>query len=76
MQHTPTVTKNTRPALGLTGKGRAAALLVIVQQRWDHLTPMQQADCAAILERLAAALRREPARPVAARVPLVGRVAG
>ena len=60
---------------GLTGKGRAAALLITVQQRWEQLTPDQQAECSAILERLAAALRREQAHPVPARVPLVGRVA-
>jgi hypothetical protein len=48
-----------RPALGLTGKGRAAALLITVRDAWEQLTPDQQAEFSAILERLSAALRRE-----------------
>ena len=73
---TSTVTQSTtRPAAVLTGKGRAAALLITVCERWESLSPAQRAQCAEILERLAAALRREQARPVDGRVVLAGRVA-
>jgi len=62
----------------LTGKGQAAALLVRVRESWDALSPSQQAECGAILERLAVALRREHSlatrAPSPARVPLLGRV--
>lgn len=56
---TPTIDYSTRPVLGLTGKGRAAALLVTVRERWGQLTPEQQVECSAILARLSLALRRE-----------------
>lgn len=63
--------------VALTPKGRAVALLLAVRERWETLTPEQQAECSAILERLAAALRREEVskpstlpRPL----PLIGRI--
>ncbi len=76
----------TRPRPGLTGKGTAAALLIRVRDTWDSLSPSQQAECSAILERLHVALRREHSvcqratavAPVPAggnvRMPLLGRV--
>ena len=62
---TPTITDRTttRPAVGLTGKGRAAALLIRVREQWERLTPDQQAECSAILGRLSMALRREQPCP-------------
>jgi len=59
--HTPTISKPTtrRHLSGLTGKGTAAALLIRVRDTWDSLSPSQQAECSAILERLAVVLRRE-----------------
>ena len=38
---TPTIAKDTCPAIGLTGKGRAAALLITVCERWESLSPAQ-----------------------------------
>jgi len=59
--HTPTISKPTtrRHLSGLTGKGTAAALLIRVRDGWEQLSPSQQHECSAILERLAVALRRE-----------------
>ena len=63
---TPTVDHpTTRPALGLTGKGRAVVLLRQVERRWDGMSAAQRAECGAILDRLAAALRREALAPIA-----------
>jgi hypothetical protein len=75
----------TRPVSGLTGKGRAVALLVKVRDRWGSLTPDQRAEVTDLVARLSVALRRESksdtvsdfqtlevSRP---RVPLVGRIA-
>ena len=59
----------------VTGKGKACLLLRRVEREWHTMSPAKQAELELILERLAAALRRDQARPVAARVPLVGRVA-
>ncbi len=60
MMTTPTSAKpSTARPLALTGKGNAAALLIRVLDRWEQLSPSQQAECGAILERLAVALRRE-----------------
>ena len=57
---TPTILKSTtRPAVGLTGKGRAYAILLQVRDRWGTLNPDQQAECAELLDRLQAAMRRE-----------------
>jgi hypothetical protein len=36
----PTI--DARPVLGLTGKGRAAALLIRVRDSWESLSPEQQ----------------------------------
>ena len=59
---TPTITHRTTRRLGaLTGKGNATALLIRVRDRWEQLSPSQQAECADLLERLAIALRREHA---------------
>jgi len=87
MMPTPTVIQSTtRPRSGLTAKGQAAALLIRVRDGWEQLSPSQQHECSAILERLAVALRREhsvcqratavaPAPAgVNGRVPLVGRL--
>ena len=73
---TPTINQSIRPALGLTGRGRAVVILRQVQARWLELTPSQQAECSALLERLSAALRRE--HNVLTRqpspLPLIGRI--
>ena len=79
MMPTPTVIQSTtRPRSGLTAKGQAAALLIRVRDGWEQLSPSQQHECSAILERLAVALRREHSlatrAPSPARVPLLGRV--
>jgi hypothetical protein len=59
----------------LTGKGRAYVLLMQVRDRWAELSPQQQAECSAILDRLQAAMRREDACQLArVRVPLVARL--
>ena len=50
---------DTQISTGLTGKGSATALLVRVRETWDSLSPSQQAECSAIIERLAASLKRE-----------------
>ncbi len=57
---TPTTPhRTTRRLSGLTGKGTAAALLIRVRDTWEQLSLSQQHECSAILERLAACLRRE-----------------
>jgi hypothetical protein len=75
---TPTVINPTsRPAVGLTGKGRAAALLISVRERWEQLSPDQQAECEAILQHLSVAMRRDVNRPDMSAprpLPLVGRL--
>jgi hypothetical protein len=67
----------TRPALGLTGKGRAAVVLIRVRESWDSLTPDQRAEVAELVARLSVAMRREiVAAPQQSRpLPLVGRIA-
>jgi hypothetical protein len=76
----------TRRMGGLTGGGPSAALLARIRDGWDDYTPSQRAEVAAILEQLAAALKREHSvcqratavAPAPAggngRVPLVGRL--
>ena len=78
---TPTVTDRTttRPAVGLTGKGRAYLALAAVRDRWDSLSDDQQAECADLVARLSVAMRNEKATSpghagVTTRVPLVGRL--
>jgi hypothetical protein len=79
MNRPDTAQHTTRPRSGLTAKGQAAALLVRVRDRWEQLSPAQQHECAEILGRLAATLRREHSvatrAPSPVRVPLLGRVA-
>jgi antitoxin (DNA-binding transcriptional repressor) of toxin-antitoxin stability system len=72
-------TTDTRPAVGLTGKGRAVALLVTVRERYDSLSPDQQREVADLVARLSVALRAESSKlatsKLAARpLPLVGRL--
>ena len=57
--------------LALTHKGRVVAVLATLRDRRERLTPEQQAEAGALVERLAAAYR-SPRTP---RVPLVGRMA-
>jgi hypothetical protein len=77
---TPTIAKSTTaPVAGLTGKGRAVALLVTVRDRWDSLTPDQRAEVADQVARLSVALRAEKlastdANSVPRPLPLVGRL--
>jgi hypothetical protein len=57
---TPTDQKSTtRPAVGLTGKGRAAVVLIRVRESWDSLSDDQQQECADLVARLAIALKAE-----------------
>jgi len=56
---------------GLTGKGHATVLLIAIRDQWELLSPSQQAECSALLERLSVALRRE--HSVADRAPSAGR---
>jgi hypothetical protein len=77
---TPTVTHRTttRPAVGLTPKGRATVLLIRVRDNWETFTPDQRAEVADLVARLSVAMRWEEtyagvsSRPV--RVPLIGRI--
>ena len=77
---TPTTPHPTtrRRLSGLTPKGRATVALLAVRDRWDSLSPSQQAECAELLGRLSVALRGEPSvadrAPSPVRVPLVGRI--
>jgi hypothetical protein len=77
----PTITDRitTRPALGLTPKGRATVVLIRVRDNWEQFTPDQRAEVADLVARLSAAMRREvlvenqnlvTRRPL----PLVGRI--
>jgi len=50
---------STRRLSGLTGTGHAAVLLIAVRDRWELLSPSQQAECGVLLGRLSVALRRE-----------------
>ena len=61
---------NAEQRVGLTERGRIRAVLVALEQGWDGLTPEQQAEALALVERLAACYRRPPVR-----VPLVGKLA-
>ena len=65
----------THIASGLTGKGTAAALLLRVRDGWADLSPSQQAECSAILGRLAIALKREHSVATRQPLPLLGRIA-
>jgi hypothetical protein len=58
----------------LTAEGRACAILLQVRNRWGTLTPDQQAECEAVLERLSAAMRREQPASTLRPLPLVGRL--
>jgi len=52
-------------------------LLIAVRDRWDTLSPSQQAEAAELLGRLSAALRRETcphSGQVSPPLPLVGRL--
>jgi hypothetical protein len=67
----------TRPVSGLTGKGRAVALLVKVRDRWDSLTPDQKQEVADLVARLSVAMRRDlvsHSNEVRRPQPLVGRL--
>ncbi|HSH82844.1 MAG TPA: hypothetical protein VLA19_30295, partial [Herpetosiphonaceae bacterium] len=64
----------TRPALGLTGRGRAVVILRRLEQRWSELTPSQQAEAERLLSKLAMTLRAEATGPAPVRVPLVARI--
>jgi len=80
MQTAPTTTKSTARGLsGLTLKGTATVALVAVRDRWEQLSSSQQHECADLVERLSAALRREHSvadrAPSPARVSLIGRIA-
>jgi len=62
---------------GLTPKGRATVALIAVRDRWELLSPSQQAECAELLGRLSVALRRETCPEygqVSRPLPLVGRL--
>ena len=61
---------NAEERFGLTDRGRIRAVLVTLEQRWDSLSPEQQSEALALVERLAACYRRP-----AVRVPLAGRLA-
>ena len=69
----------TRRLSGLTPKGRATVALIAVRDRWEQLSPSQQAEVADLVERLGVALRREHSlanrAPSPARVSLIGRIA-
>jgi len=75
---TPTATKSiTRRLSGLTGKGQAVVLLIAVRDRWELLSPPQQAECSELLGRLRVALRGETcpeSGQVSRPLPLVGRL--
>ena len=80
---TPTITDRTttRPAVGLTTKGRATVLLIRVRGNWEQFTPDQRAEVADLVVRLSVAMRREQGnRSISTvfaprvRVPLVGRL--
>ena len=68
----------TRRLGGLTAKGTATVALISVRDRWEQLSPSQQAECAELLERLSVAIRREHSlanrAPSPVLVPLVGRL--
>ncbi len=69
---TPTIAhRSTRRPSALTGRGLAVVLLARVRDNWPNYTPSQRAECADILERLAACLRRAPS---SVRVPLLARI--
>jgi hypothetical protein len=67
----------TRPAVGLTPKGRATMVLIRIRESWDSLTPDQRAEVADLVAQLAAALRRDdvPSGAIIRRpLPLIGRI--
>ena len=55
---------------GLTDKGRVVAVLATLRDRWERLTPDQQAEARALVDRLVATYRTRPA----VRVPLAARL--
>jgi hypothetical protein len=58
---TPTITKHsTRPAVGLTGKGRAYLALAQVRDRWHEFSDDQKQEVADLVARLSVALRARP----------------
>jgi hypothetical protein len=70
----PMVTHNARAPLGLTGKGRAYAILLQVRDNWEQFTPDQRAEVADLVARLSLALRREEGSQEIRPLPLVGRI--
>ena len=57
------------PTLTLTERGRIRAILVTLEQRWDGLSPVQQARALALLAELSAAIR-SPETPILREVPV------
>ena len=54
----PTITKpTTRPALGLTDRGRMHAILIELDRRWAMLTDSDKARARGLLAELAATYR-------------------
>lgn len=52
------------PALTLTDRGRVRAILASLEDRWDSLSPEQQARARALLAELSAAIRSREVRRV------------